>query len=145
MHTLDRLHHTVISYGERRHVETIVVEKIDEDATETIKPCILIPHGGPHIAMSIAFSPVVAAFVFEGCMFFSSNYIQICNADIAFACRHRCNDELHGVLRIWGEARYGVDWTVRHAGRERLLWRCPLPRPKGLCETWKRMPLRVWR
>ncbi len=69
MHSLDRLHHTVISYGERRHVETIVVETIDEDVNQTIKPCIIIPHGGPHTASSIAFNPSTAALVFEGCKY----------------------------------------------------------------------------
>ena len=63
MNSLDTVTMKVIALPEKRHVESIVIDtfhKVD-------KPCIIMLHGGPHNASTIAFNPMVAAFALEGC------------------------------------------------------------------------------
>lgn len=57
----------MVTHSTRRHVETIVIDTIENESTERIKPCIMMPHGGPHVASTNAFNALVAALALEGC------------------------------------------------------------------------------
>ncbi|KAK7684467.1 hypothetical protein QCA50_012414 [Cerrena zonata] len=59
---LDSLKTTVIPIPDRQPIETIVLGPKDA----SLQPCITIPHGGPHSAMSTTFSAIYATLALEG-------------------------------------------------------------------------------
>ena len=68
---LDRLAETTFSLPHKPHVESIVIELIDDAENtgreEKINPAIMVPHGGPHLASTNAFNPLYAALVLDHC------------------------------------------------------------------------------
>ncbi|KAK2465161.1 hypothetical protein APHAL10511_002853 [Amanita phalloides] len=62
----------IIPIPGRDPVETIVISK--SSITGEIPPCILSPHGGPHVASTTEFNPLHAAFVLEGYTLALPNY-----------------------------------------------------------------------
>ncbi|KAI0087538.1 Alpha/Beta hydrolase protein [Irpex rosettiformis] len=59
---LEDLKVKVISIPGREPTETIVVRKLTQD----VQPSITMPHGGPHSANALSFSPISAALAIEG-------------------------------------------------------------------------------
>ncbi|KAI5121465.1 hypothetical protein M0805_003922 [Coniferiporia weirii] len=75
---LDRLCQTSFSLPHKPHVESVVIEVINEAASEgkeeSVNPAIMIPHGGPHTSSTNAFNPFYAALALENYTLYLPNY-----------------------------------------------------------------------
>ncbi|THG95921.1 hypothetical protein EW145_g7878, partial [Phellinidium pouzarii] len=75
---LDRLCETTFSLPHKPHIESVVIEVINETASEekeeSVNPAIMIVHGGPHISSTNAFNPLYAALALEKYTLYMPNY-----------------------------------------------------------------------
>ncbi|KAG6908721.1 hypothetical protein DXG01_003566 [Tephrocybe rancida] len=70
---LSNLRASVIKIPERFPTETIVIQSVvTPENKRDIRPCITMPHGGPHATTITAFSPANVALALERCQFFPS-------------------------------------------------------------------------
>ncbi|KAF8064410.1 Alpha/Beta hydrolase protein [Lyophyllum atratum] len=72
---LSALRASVITIPDRYPTETIVIQSaIAPEKVRDIRPCITIPHGGPHGTTLTAFSPAIAALALERYTISQPNY-----------------------------------------------------------------------
>lgn len=65
---LDNLRATIIPIPERFPTETIVIQPAVAPGNQRdTRPCITMPHGGPHGATTTAFNPANVALALEQC------------------------------------------------------------------------------